>query len=113
MDLETGDRVQVNLAPFIGAADRCRDSILCTVLAVHEGRVQVRTEPPYRELVLWVASSWVEGRARKKCSGCSFRRRRATSFRRHLVGYSVRSAWRIVREKMLTEHPASLPTSGG
>jgi hypothetical protein len=66
MDFETGDRVQVNLAPFIGAAARCRDSILCTVLAVHEGRVQVRTEPPYREVVLWVASSWVEGRAKKK-----------------------------------------------
>jgi hypothetical protein len=66
MDLEVGDRVQVNLAPFIGAASPCHESILCTVSAVHEGRVQVRTEPPYREVVLWVASSWVEGHARKK-----------------------------------------------
>jgi hypothetical protein len=66
VDLETGDRVQVNLAPFIGAAARCRDSILCTVLAVDDDQVQVRAEPPYREVVLWVASSWVEGRAKKK-----------------------------------------------
>ncbi len=66
MDLEAGDRVQVNLAPFIGAAALCRDSILCTVLAVHQDEVQVRAEPPYREVVLWVASSWVEGRAKKK-----------------------------------------------
>ena len=66
MDLETGDRVQVNLAPFIGAAALCRDSIVCTVLAVHDGQVQVRTEPPFREVVLWVASSWVESRAKKK-----------------------------------------------
>ena len=66
MDLEAGDRVFVNLAPFIGAAAFCRDSVLCTVLTVHEDEVQVRTEPPYREVALWVATSWVEGRAKKK-----------------------------------------------
>jgi hypothetical protein len=66
VDLETGDRVRVNLAPFIGAAARCRDSILCTVLAVDDEQVQVRTEPPYRELALWVAPSWVEAHATKK-----------------------------------------------
>jgi hypothetical protein len=66
VDLETGDRVHVNLAPFIGAAVRCRDSILCTVLAVDHQQVQVMTEPPYRELVMWVASSWIEDRAKKK-----------------------------------------------
>ena len=65
MELETGDRVQVNLAPFIGAAVRCRDAVLCTVLALDDEQVQVRIEPPYRELVMWVASSWVEGRARR------------------------------------------------
>jgi hypothetical protein len=66
VDFATGDRVQVNLAPFIGAAVPCRDSVFCTVLAVDDEQVQVRTEPPYREVVLWVASSWVEGRAKKK-----------------------------------------------
>jgi hypothetical protein len=65
VELETGDRVQVNLAPFIGAAVRCRDTVLCTVLALDDEQVQVRTEPPYRELVMWVASSWVEGRAKR------------------------------------------------
>ena len=65
MDLETGDRVHVNLDPFIGAAVRCRDAVLCTVLAMDDEKVQVRTEPPCRELVLWVASSWIEGRAKK------------------------------------------------
>jgi hypothetical protein len=66
VDLETGDRVHVNLAPFIGAAVACHDTVLCTVLTLDDDRVQVRTEPPYRELVLWVASSWIEGRAKKK-----------------------------------------------
>ena len=65
-DLAVGDRVEVNLAPFIGAAAPCHDSILCTVLMVHQHEVQVRTEPPCREVVLWVAPSWVESRAKKK-----------------------------------------------
>ena len=75
MYLETGDRVQVNLAPFIGAAARCRDSILCIVVAVDDQQVQVRTEPPCRELVLWVARFVGRRPGEDEASGSPFRRR--------------------------------------
>lgn len=61
MEIQRGDRVQVNVAPFIGSFRRHRESVPCSVLAVEFPRVQVRTESPYREVTLWVLSSWIEG----------------------------------------------------
>jgi hypothetical protein len=60
MDVRKGDRVLVNVAPFIGSASRCDDSIPCEVLAVDGMRTRVRVEPPYRDVSLWVNSSWIE-----------------------------------------------------
>ena len=66
MGLRKGDRVLVNVAPFIGSAIHCDDSIPCKVLAVEAAQVYVRVEPPYREVSLWVHSDWVEERLQQK-----------------------------------------------
>jgi hypothetical protein len=63
MDIHTGDRVLVNLAPFIGSLRRHPESILCRVLAIDGSRVEVLTEFPCRDFSLWVASNWIEGRS--------------------------------------------------
>ncbi len=62
MDIQKGDRVLVNVAPFIGSAMRCDDSVPCEVLDIEDIRVHVRTEPPYRSVCLWVLSTWIDGR---------------------------------------------------
>jgi hypothetical protein len=61
MVVRKGERVLVNVAPFIGSSRRCDDSIPCEVLAVDGQQVQVRVEPPYRDVSLWVLGSWIEG----------------------------------------------------
>lgn len=61
MEIRRGDRVHVNVAPFIGSSRRNKESVPCSVLAVEFPRVQVRTESPYREVTLWVLSGWIEG----------------------------------------------------
>jgi hypothetical protein len=66
MDIRKGDRVLINVAPFIGSATRCEDSVPCEVLAVDVLRMHVRVEPPYREVSLWVLSSWMDGRLEEK-----------------------------------------------
>ena len=66
MQLQQGDRVLVNVAPFIGSILRSDESIPCEVLDVDGIQVQVRAEPPYRPVSLWVLSSWVDGRSRQK-----------------------------------------------
>ena len=66
MDVRKGDRVLVNVAPFIGSAMHCDDSIPCEVLAVEAAQVHVRVEPPYRDVSLWVLSGWVEERLQQK-----------------------------------------------
>jgi len=66
MDYQKGDRVMVNVAPFIGSAMRSEESIPCEVLDVDGIHVHVRAEPPYRAVSLWVLSSWIEGRPRRK-----------------------------------------------
>ena len=66
MDIQKGDRVLVNVAPFIGSVMRGGESIPCEVLDVDGLQVYVRTEPPYRGVSLWVLSSWVDGRQRQK-----------------------------------------------
>jgi hypothetical protein len=72
MEVRQGDRVLVNVAPFIGSLRRHKESVPCTVLATESARVQVRTENPYREVTLWVPSSWIEQRlGPKECSGAA------------------------------------------
>ncbi len=60
MDIREGKRVVVNLAPFIGAGVRSKQSIPCMVTAVEGDRVQVTTEYPYRSVTLWIAPRWIE-----------------------------------------------------
>ena len=62
MEIHQGEWVLVNLAPFIGARRRCRESIPCRILAVDATHVVVGTEHPFRELSLCVASAWIEGK---------------------------------------------------
>jgi hypothetical protein len=66
MQIEKGERVLVNVAPFIGSIMRSDESIPCEVLDVDGIQVHVRAEPPYRPVSLWVLSSWVDGRLRQK-----------------------------------------------
>ena len=66
MDIQTGDRVLVNVAPFIGSIMRSEESIPCTVLEVDGIQIHVRAEPPYRGVSLWILSSWVDGRLQQK-----------------------------------------------
>ncbi len=66
MDIRKGDRVLVNVAPFIGSAMRCDDSIPCEVLDVDDVQIHVRVEPPYRDVSLWVLASWIDGRLQQK-----------------------------------------------
>jgi hypothetical protein len=65
MDIQKGDRVLVNVAPFIGSIMRCDESVLCEVLEVDGLQLHVRVEPPYRGVSLWILSSWVDGRPRQ------------------------------------------------
>jgi hypothetical protein len=61
MNIQNGNKVLVNLAPFIGSWQRCKDSIPCRVLSVKESSIEIATEPPYRELTMWISPSWIEG----------------------------------------------------
>ena len=66
MEIEKGDRVLVNVAPFIGSIMRGNESIPCEVLEVDGIQVHVRAEPPYRGVSLWILSSWIDGRSQQK-----------------------------------------------
>ena len=66
MDVQKGDRVLVNVAPFIGSVMRSSESIPCEVLDVEGLQVHVRAEPPYRGVSLWVLSSWIDGHRDQK-----------------------------------------------
>jgi hypothetical protein len=66
MDIHEGDRVLVNVAPFIGSMMRCDESIRCEVLEIDGRQIHIRAEPPYRPVSLWVLSSWIDGRPRPK-----------------------------------------------
>lgn len=65
MEVHKGDRVLVNLAPFIGSQDRSRKSVVCNVVDTDAATVSVCPEPPYRQFVLKVSRAWIEGRADK------------------------------------------------
>jgi len=62
MDIEKGDHVLVNVAPFIGSIMRSNESIPCEILDVDGLQVHVRALPPYRGVSLWILSSWIDGR---------------------------------------------------
>jgi hypothetical protein len=66
MELNKGDRVLVNVAPFIGSVMRCEDSVACEILDVNGPHVFVRAQPPCREVSLWVPSRWVESGQRQR-----------------------------------------------
>ena len=66
MDIQSGDRVLVNVAPFIGSVTRCDESIPCEVIELSGLQIHVRAEPPYRGVSLWTLSSWIDGRPRQK-----------------------------------------------
>jgi hypothetical protein len=66
MEIHKGDRVTVNLAPFIGSAQRARQSIPCVVLDVEADRVLVCPEHPYREVSLWMERRWIERSAQAR-----------------------------------------------
>jgi hypothetical protein len=63
MNIQKGNRVLVNIAPFIGSWQRSKDTITCRVLAIKESFIEVATEYPHRELSMWVSPSWIEGLA--------------------------------------------------
>jgi hypothetical protein len=60
MIIQKGNRVLVNVAPFIGSSHRNKDSIPCRVLSVKDNSVEIATEEPYRQLSLWISSNWIE-----------------------------------------------------
>lgn len=68
MNLQKGDRVLVNVAPFIGSIMRGDESVPCEVLDVDGLQVHVRTLWPYREVSLWILSSWIDGDLQSDCS---------------------------------------------
>jgi hypothetical protein len=60
MDIQKGDRVLVNVAPFIASTRRQRDTVLCEVLEVSGTAVRVITQSPCREVDVWVESRWID-----------------------------------------------------
>jgi len=62
MAIRAGDRVLVNVAPFIGSARRSKDSVPCEVLEVAGARMRVATEPPCCKVDLWVEAAWIDER---------------------------------------------------
>jgi hypothetical protein len=62
MTYQEGDRVLVNVAPFIGSLRRNKDSVPCRILSVEDGAVEVVTEEPYRPVRIWISASWIESR---------------------------------------------------
>jgi hypothetical protein len=61
MNIQKGNRVLVNVAPFIGSWHRSKDSIPCRVLTIKESSIEVATEHPYRELSMWISPNWIDG----------------------------------------------------
>jgi hypothetical protein len=60
MDIQVGDWVLVNVAPFIGSSRRHEENIPCEVVGLCDEQVEVQTQSPYREIRLFVARNWVE-----------------------------------------------------
>ena len=60
MQVQQGNRVAVNLAPFIGSMARSRQSVVCRVLEIQPDHVKVCTEEPCRYVALWIQPHWIE-----------------------------------------------------
>ncbi len=60
MTLHKGDRVLVNVAPFIASSRRNREAVPCEVLEVSAAGVRVSTRSPYRQIELWVEERWID-----------------------------------------------------
>jgi hypothetical protein len=60
MDIQAGDYVLVNVAPFIGSARPSKDSVPCKVIEVEGTRIRVCTDYPYQQVHLWVQSAWID-----------------------------------------------------
>jgi hypothetical protein len=60
VEIRIGDQVLVNLAPFIGLEQWCKNAVACDVVEVGENRIRIMTRPPCREVELWVACDWIE-----------------------------------------------------
>jgi hypothetical protein len=70
MDIHKGDRVLVNLAPFIGWQRRAKTSIPCRVLAVKGTRLEVATEYPCRDVSLSIAFDSIDGKLESEEQPC-------------------------------------------
>jgi hypothetical protein len=70
MDIQKGDRVLVNLAPFIGWERRAKTAIPCRVLAVQGTRLQVTAEYPCRDVTLSIQVDSVEERLESEEQPC-------------------------------------------
>ncbi len=66
MAIRRGDRVNVNLAPFIGSPSPSDQWIPCEVLEIDGLRVRVASQAPYRRVELWVPARWIQP-AEKAC----------------------------------------------
>jgi len=64
MEVRVGDRVLVNVAPFIASVRRCQDSVPCKVVEVAGTQVRIVTKCPLREVDLWVSAQWIDGKLR-------------------------------------------------
>jgi hypothetical protein len=62
MQIQKGDHVLVNVAPFIGSVRRSKDTVPCRIVDIDDKDVEVCTEAPYREVSLRVLRSWIEGK---------------------------------------------------
>lgn len=60
MNVHEGDRVLVNVAPFIASTRRQRSSVPCEVLQVDGGRLLISTQSPYRQVDMWVEECWID-----------------------------------------------------
>lgn len=59
MDVRVGETVLVDVGAFTGSSVRQSESVPCEVLAVNQGRILVRTQPPYRVFEMWTSAEWV------------------------------------------------------
>jgi hypothetical protein len=82
MEIQTGDWVLVNLAPFIGSSQRSHVGIPCRVLAVSATHVEVATEHPFREVALRVRSTWIEAKLKSDEGQPRLRTSRAVGVRK-------------------------------
>jgi len=85
MTIQKDDQVLVNVAPFVGSLRRSKESVPCRVLALDGPHVQVETNSPYRTIVLWVLSSWIDDRLTNEPSSSTGIRENRSQQRRPMM----------------------------